>query len=80
MTVSLPQKKKEIIANECERLLSKQTAKIREVARVTLMNHQFNSSLMLDVIFIGASRLPHDSIRAKFSLSQFDDSTIQLKN
>ena len=34
MTVSLPQKKKEIIANECERLLSKQTAKIREVARV----------------------------------------------
>jgi hypothetical protein len=34
MTVSLPQEKKEIIANEWERLLSKQTAKIREVARV----------------------------------------------
>jgi putative methionine-R-sulfoxide reductase with GAF domain len=34
MTVSLPQEKKEIIANECERLLNKQTAKIRDVARV----------------------------------------------
>ena len=34
MTVSLRQEKKEIIANEWERLLSKQTAKNREVARV----------------------------------------------
>jgi hypothetical protein len=34
MTVSLPQEKKEIIANEWERLLSKQTANIRGVARV----------------------------------------------
>lgn len=34
MTVSLPQEKKETIANECERLLNKQTAIIREVARV----------------------------------------------
>ena len=34
MTVSLPQEKKEFIANEWERLLSKQTANIREVARV----------------------------------------------
>jgi hypothetical protein len=33
MTVSLPQEKNEIIENECERLLSKQTAKISEVAR-----------------------------------------------
>jgi hypothetical protein len=34
MTVSLPQEKKLIIANKWERLLNKQTAKIREVARV----------------------------------------------
>ena len=34
MTVSLPQEKKEIIANACERLLSKKTATIWEVARV----------------------------------------------
>ena len=34
MTVSLPQEKKEIIANECERLLNKQTSTIREVTRV----------------------------------------------
>lgn len=34
MTVSLPQEKKDIIANECKQLLNKLTAKIREVARV----------------------------------------------
>jgi hypothetical protein len=34
MTVSLPQEKKEIIANECERLLNKHTSTIREVTRV----------------------------------------------
>ena len=37
MTVSLPQEKKEIIANECERLLNKQTSTIREVARVYIL-------------------------------------------
>ena len=34
MTISLPQKKNKFKTNECERLLNKQTAKIREVARV----------------------------------------------
>jgi hypothetical protein len=42
MTVSLPQEKKEFIANEWERLLSKQTANIREVARVLGLNLLIN--------------------------------------